>query len=121
MNHEQKIKETIQTYVDGYLNAEKKLVASAFFHETRLYSVDGGKIDKTEMSDWLKNIDERKARGDIRKGKLEIGLIDITDDTAVAKIFLQFEKRVFTDYLSLLQVNGNWMIVGKIYSVKEFG
>ena len=117
--NEEQIKETIQTYVDGYLHAESTLVEKAFFEETRLYSVDQGKLDKTEMSDWLQNLTQRKSRSDIRKAKLEIGFIDITEQSAMAKIILNFEKRVFTDYLSLLQLKDGWQIVGKIYSVRE--
>lgn len=81
--------------------------------------MDENKIDKTEMNDWLKILDERSTRGDIRTAKLEIGFIDVTADTAVGKIFLYFEKRTFIDYLSLLNVDKNWIIVGKIYSMKE--
>ena len=120
MEHQkQEIKQTIQIYVDGYLNAKKELVSKAFYHETRLYSLDEGGIDKTEMIDWLKNLDERSSRGDVRNAKLEIGFIDITAETAVAKILLHFEKRTFADYLSLLKFAGNWVIVGKIYSIEE--
>lgn len=115
----QEIRQTIQTYVDGYLNAKKELVSKAFYPETRLYSIDDGKIDRTEMVDWLKNLDERNVRGDIRNAKLEIGFIDVTAETAVAKIILSFEKRTFVDYLSLLKVSGSWVIVGKIYSIEE--
>jgi hypothetical protein len=115
----QEIIKTIQIYVDGYLNAKKELVSKAFYHETKLYSVDENKIDKTEMNDWLKNFDERSTRGDIRTANLEIGFIDVTADTAVAKIFLYFEKYTFVDYLSLLNIDKNWIIVGKIYSMKE--
>ena len=113
---ELKIKQTIQYYVTGYLQAEKEILAKAFYPETRLYSVDEGKIDKTEMSEWFKNLDERKAKGDIRTAKLKIIWIDITQDTAVAKIQLKFAKVQYTDYLSLLQVNHQWTIVGKVYS-----
>ncbi|MFZ4714475.1 MAG: nuclear transport factor 2 family protein [Bacteriovoracaceae bacterium] len=116
---DQKIRKTLQTYVEGYLNADKKLVAEAFNAETRLYSVDHEAIDKTEMKDWLTNLEERHSRGDIRKAKFDINFIDITGNTAVAKISLQFEKRQFVDYLSLLEVNKHWTIVGKVYSVQE--
>lgn len=116
--NENKIRGTINTYVEGYLNADKNLISKAFSAETRLYSVDERNLDKTEMTDWLTNLDTRKAKGDIRQAKLEIKNIDITDDSAVAKIELHFAKMLFTDYLSLLQVNDVWTIVGKIYSVK---
>lgn len=117
-NQKKEITQTIQTYVDGYLNAKPELVAKAFHPETRLYSVEEGQMDKTEMNDWMKNLTERNSKGDIRSARFEMGLIDITEQTAIAKIFLHFETKTFVDYLSLLYVNKNWVIVGKIYSVK---
>lgn len=113
------IKDTIHTYVEGYLNADKNLIAKAFYPATRLLSVDNSKIDITEMKDWFINLDERKARGDIRKADLKIESIQVTEKTAVAKINLKFEKVIFTDYLSLLELEEGWIIVGKIYSAKE--
>ena len=47
----QEIKQVIETSVDGYLNAKRKIVAKAFYPETRLYSLSDGQIDKTEMID----------------------------------------------------------------------
>ncbi len=118
-NNESKIKQTIQTYVDGYLNADSSLIKKAINEEVRLYNVKDGKINKMEMNTWLKSIDDRKASGDIRHAKFEIGLIDITADTAFAKLMLYFEKRTFTDYLTFLNVQGNWIIISKIYSFKD--
>lgn len=117
--NENEIRSTINTYVEGYLTADKNLILKAFSNETRLYSVDDGKLDKTEMNDWLVNLDARKNKGDVRQAKLDIKNIDVTEDSAVAKIELHFATMKFTDYLSLLHVNNTWMIVGKIYSVKS--
>ena len=113
-----KIKKTIQTYVDGYLNADTRLIKKAFNKDTRLYSVDVDKIDITEMADWLVNLADRRVRGDIRQAQLKIAFIDITENTAVAKIHLYFAKQTFTDYLSLLNIQDEWIIVGKVYSAK---
>ncbi len=115
---ENKIHETIQTYVTGYLNAERSFIEKAFHPETRLYCVDNQKLEKTEMKDWIANIENRKLKGDLRSAQLEILQIDITDQAATAKIELHFEKFRFTDYLSLLEINNEWIIVGKIYSIK---
>lgn len=112
------IKNVIETYVEGYLNAESSLVARAFHPETILYSVDEGALDRTELASWLQNLDERKARGDIRSAEFKLENIEVTDTTARAKIKLKFAKVQFTDYLSLLLIEGKWVIIGKIYSVK---
>jgi hypothetical protein len=43
----------------------------------------------------------------------------MTDSAAFAKVMLTFPKYKFTDYLSLLQIEGHWRILGKIYNVME--
>jgi hypothetical protein len=114
-NEMPEIEKVIGNYFEGYQNANTELIKSAFHQDTRLLSVDEGKLDVTEMKDWLVNLEDRQQRGDIRKGKLIIKSIDVKDYTAMAKLEIQFEKFIFTDYLSLLQIDGKWMIVGKIY------
>lgn len=114
------IEQVIQDYFQGYQKAETVLIKKAFHSDTRLLSVDNGQLDKTEMSDWLKSLEDRKLRGDIRKGVLKVLSIDQTgDDTALVKLSIDFPQFQFTDYLSLLKIQGKWLIVGKIYSVKE--
>lgn len=113
------IAQVIQDYYQGYQKAETKLIKNSFHSETRLLSVDNGQLDITEMNDWLKSLEDRKVRGDIRQGKLKVLSIDQTDDTAVVKLTIEFPKFKFTDSLSLLRIQGKWLIVGKIYSVQE--
>jgi hypothetical protein len=113
-----KVENVLKDYFQGYLKAEKHLIEKAFHPETRLFSVDKGKLDKTEMSDWLKNIESRKAKGDERNADQEIIFIEITDDAAIAKVILTFSKYKFTDYLSLLRIQDQWQIIGKIYTVQ---
>ena len=109
------IEAVIQDYFEGYQKADVGLIKKAFHPEVRLLSVDQGKLEVTEMNDWLKNLEDRHSRGDIRKGKLTIVSIDQTNDTAVVKLNIQFEAFAFTDYLSLLKIESHWIIVDKIY------
>lgn len=113
------IENVIQDYFQGYQLAETSLIKKAFHADTRLLSVDNNQLDKTEMKDWLISLEDRKVRGDIRKGELNIHSIDQTENSAVVKLSIDFPKFQFTDYLSLLKIEGKWLIVGKIYSVKE--
>ena len=99
--------------------ADSLLVAKALHPETRLFSVEDGKLEKTDLPEWLKNLEDRKSKGDVRSADKEIVTIDITDSAAIAKVVLTFPKYKFTDYLSLLQVDGNWRIMGKIYAVQN--
>src|SRR4051812_7099577 len=111
------IETTIEKYFKGYMEAKPELVSEAFHAETRLYSTEEGKLEKTEMKDWLDNLEERKKKGDKRVGKLEILSLDQTKDAATAKVRITVKTLEFIDYLSLLQIQDEWKIVGKIYTV----
>jgi hypothetical protein len=43
--------------------------------------------------------------------------IDIAGTSAVAKLELDYPGALITDYMSLLQIDGDWKIVGKIFNV----
>ncbi|MGZ3698914.1 MAG: nuclear transport factor 2 family protein, partial [Bdellovibrionota bacterium] len=53
------IEEVVRDYFQGYLSAQAALVAKAFHPETRLLSVEGGKLERTEMPEWLENLENR--------------------------------------------------------------
>ena len=112
------IEAVIQNYFEGYQKADVTLIKRAFHPDTRLLSVDQGKLDVTEMKDWLKNLEDRQLRGDVREGKLTIVSIDQTNESAIVKLKIEFKTFEFTDYLSLLKVEEKWIIVGKIYDYK---
>ncbi len=113
------LREVVQNYFEGYQHAKVELIQKAFHPDTRLLSVDAGKLDRTEMKDWLENLKDRSTRRDIRKGSLKILSVDSTEYAATIKLKLTFTTMEFTDYLSLLKIDGTWIIVGKIYHFKE--
>ena len=115
----EKIENTIKDYFNVYQQADTNLIKKAFHSETSLLSVDEGRMEVLEMKDWLKGLEDRNARGDIRVGQLKIENIDVTHQTASVKLKIRFPKFEFTDYLSLLKVDGKWLIVGKIYHFRE--
>lgn len=113
------IQNVIQDYFQGYQQADTSLIQNAFHPKTKLLSIIDGKMEVTEMEDWLKSLEARRARGDIRIGKLKIESIDVTDQAASVKLKIRFQTFEFTDYLSLLRIDGMWVIVGKIYHYRE--
>jgi hypothetical protein len=115
----QKIKTVIGNYFQGYLKAEPETLSKAFHAASRLYCTDRGNLEKTEIAEWLTSLEERRKKGDIRSAKVEISGIDVSGDAAVARTKLVLEKVQFTDYLSLLQIEGQWKIINKIYTVEE--
>ena len=113
------IEETIAAYFEGYQKADVTLIKKAFHEDVKLLSSDAGKLSITDMQSWLKNLEERKERNDIRKGTLAIESVDVTDSCAAVRLKIRFPEFSFTDYLSLLKLGEEWKIVGKIYHFEK--
>ena len=111
------IETVVKDYFQGYLTAEADQVGRAFHRDARLMAADEGKLDRTDVPDWLKSLRSRKEKGDVREAVTEIAGVDRTGDAAVVKTVLRFPEFRFTDYLSLLKLDGAWKIVNKIYTV----
>ena len=44
--------------------------------------------------------------------------LDVTGDTAVAKIILDYPAVRFTDYMALSRIDGRWVIVNKMFQAE---
>ncbi|MFI5361080.1 MAG: nuclear transport factor 2 family protein [Elusimicrobiota bacterium] len=112
------IETVVKEYFHGYLGADADEVGHAFHQDARLLAAEEGKLDRTDIPDWLISLRARRERGDIREASTQIAGIDRAGDAAVVKAVLRFPKFQFTDYLSLLKLDGRWRIVNKIYAAE---
>jgi hypothetical protein len=105
-----------QYYFEGVRNSDTAAAHKAFHPVAKMYFVRDGKIGERTIPDWLAAIAEhapKPARPD--KYRRRILDVDVTGSAAAAKIQLDYADAVLTDYMSLLKVDGRWVIVGKIF------
>ena len=112
------VEKTLQIYFDGLYEGDVKKLGEAFHPMSHLYSVgaDGTAAD-LPRADWFKAVESRpsaKSKGDERRDR--IVSIDFSGPTtAFAKVECQLPPRYFTDYLTLLKIDGRWQVVAKAY------
>ncbi len=115
-NEIEAIRSAAQLYVDGIKYADVSKIEQVFhadwnmtgFYEDRNYRY-------LDREGFLQPIDR------IRKNATEIyrykgGIVDVYHygKTAVVKVRVENEWVIFTDYLSLLKIDGEWKIIHKI-------
>jgi Putative lumazine-binding len=117
------IKSLLETsYFNGAFNGLDTVAMAKGFHaDFAIFSPGKNElIDKYPIKEWIADIEKRKAAANFKptqEWKGEVKALDITGNTAMAKIELQRNgKLVFTDYLLLLRFNSGWKIVGKVYN-----
>lgn len=114
----QAIEQTIQTYFDGLYEGDADKLASVFHTTSALTYEQDGQLVVLPLAQWLKAVRERpapKAKGLARDDA--ILLIDQSGPTtAFVKLKCQMPPRYFTDYLSLLKVDGRWQVAQKVFA-----
>ncbi|HJQ60294.1 MAG TPA: nuclear transport factor 2 family protein [Vineibacter sp.] len=112
------VERTLRIYFDGLYEGDTGKLGEAFHPASHLYSVgsDGAAAD-LPRSDWFKMVQGRpsaKSQGSERRDR--IVSIDFSGPaTAFAKVECQIPPRYFTDYLTLLKIEGRWQVIAKAF------
>ncbi|WP_109300968.1 nuclear transport factor 2 family protein [Aquimarina sp. AU474] len=109
---------TLMDYIEGTSNGEPDRIKRAFHKDLHLYSI---------ANDSLRSLSGQKYIGYFKKGQKhdrigKIVSIDIVNDAAMAKVEIDFpsKKRLYTDFMMLLKVNGKWKIIHKSYTFIKY-
>jgi hypothetical protein len=112
------IEQVVQTYLDGLYDGDADKLASVFHDTSALTYEQDGKLTVLPRDQWLKAVRERgspKSKGLARDDA--ILLVDQSGPTtAFVKVRCQIPPRYFTDYLSLLKVDGRWLVAQKVFA-----
>lgn len=115
---EQAIREHIERYYfEGVRNSDTALAHKAFHPSvTTMYFVrDGGFAERT-IPEWLAGIAQRAPnppKPDTFPRR--VVSVDVSHGAAMAKLQIRYADALVTDYMSLLKVDGQWVIVGKVF------
>lgn len=109
------VRATIQHYFDGGMEVRK-----AFHPSARMTFVSDTGFTLVPIETYLQRVEEGARKNPENRGwpEKKIGNIDITGDAAVARLELGRPGSSVTDYMTLLRIDGNWLIVNKTFTRK---
>jgi len=105
------IESVIQNYFDGWLTGDTTLVGGAMHSSCHLKFVREGKVEMRNRTQYLSGF---KPRPRLENAEGRILSMDITRTAAEAKVELETENRLFTDYFNLLKEGNRWYITDKV-------
>lgn len=107
------IRATIEQYFRGDIERDVEQLKLAFHPSAVLQTADdAGNLSVLVQPEWHERV---RSTPDRERPSARILQIDRTGEAAMAKTQLVFSNGRFTDYLSLLKLDGRWIIVNKIY------
>lgn len=108
------IRIAIQRYFDGHATGDPSVMRQAFHESARLQFVQDGRYAEWSLADYLARLPGRAADDEPRRTR-RITAVRATDEAATAELELDYPTVRFVDYLTLLLVNGDWVIVNKAF------
>lgn len=108
------VRKTVEAYLHGLKFNDVPSLKQAFYPEAKLFWVKkDGSLGQLSQEQWYKGFEA--SAGKEEQGDLKIVSIDITGNTASVKVREEYPNSIYTDYISLLKLGGEWKIVNKIY------
>ena len=111
------IRQTVQYYFDGGQNRDSLALRKAFHPEARMLFAREGELVVVPIAEYITRVgSDRLEPGEVDSTQRKVVSVDVVGDAAMAKIELKRPDAVLTDYMSLLKVDGRWLIVNKIFT-----
>ena len=110
------IQQTIQLYFDGLYHSDVEKINQAFHSSSQVIGFFDGNFSVMtieQFADFVKATPPPSENGE--DYDMKIVSMDITGNEAVVKVEDLYLGLRFTDYLSLLKIENEWVIVNKVY------
>ena len=108
------VRAALEHYLQGHATGQGDHFRAAFHPEAKLFWVRDGQLAQRTSAEYIAGARGEPAPDEAQRVR-RIESIDISVNAASAQIVLDYPGVVFTDYMSLLKVNGEWKIVNKIF------
>ena len=108
------IRAPLESYLLAQATGDQEAARRAFHPDAELWGSRNGALARMTSEAYIVGHNgQAPANPDQRRRWIES--IDVTGDTAVAKIVLDYPTVRFTDYMALMRVEDRWVIVNKMY------
>jgi hypothetical protein len=116
-DEQQAVRKPLELYLQAHATGKGEYILQAFSPDAKILFVQNGKYSQFTREEFAARFDGKPA-ADEEKRVRRIVSVDITGTAANAKILLDYPKVTFTDYMSLLKIDGEWKIVNKIFNAQ---
>jgi len=107
----------LQTYFDGLYHSDTVRLAQVFHPLARYCTASAGELLVWDMEHYFAVVDQRPppaSTGQVRTDRI-LSIAFAGPVTAFACVQCSIAPRHFTDFLTLVQADGRWQIVSKVF------
>lgn len=109
------VRAAVDHYFKGHATGDGTHFAKVFHPDAKLFWVGAdGRVMQRTAADYIKGASGKPAADEAQRRR-RIVSVDITGNTAMVKVVLDYPATTFTDYFSMVESGGTWLIVNKTY------
>lgn len=108
------VRQALEHYMRGHATGQGEHFRKIFHPDAKLFAVRDGKYWQLTSEEYIARASGKPADDEAQR-KCRIETVDVTGNAAVAKIVLEYPTVKFTDYMSLLKIDGEWKIINKTF------
>lgn len=116
-SEEAAVRAALEHYLLGHATGDGAHHQMVFHPEAKLFWMRDDTLNTRTSAEYIAGSSGQPADDEAQRRR-EITMVDVTGDAAVAKIVLDYPSALFTDYMSLLRIDGEWKIVNKTFTVE---
>ncbi|MGH9935101.1 MAG: nuclear transport factor 2 family protein [Blastocatellia bacterium] len=104
----------LENYLKGQATGDGEFMRKAFHADAKVFSFRDGKLNQATSAEFAARFTGKPAPDEAQR-KRWIESVKITGNAGVGVIVLDYPTIKFTDYMSLLKVDGEWKIINKTF------
>lgn len=111
------VRAPLEAYLRGHATGRAEDFRPAFHPDAQLWGMRNGTLIRMTAEQYISRASGAPPADEAQRRRW-IESIDVTGDTAVAKIVLDYPTVRFTDYMALSRIDGRWVIVNKMFQAE---
>src|SRR3712207_2794550 len=112
------VRAAVGHYLRAHATGQGEHHRKVFHPEAKLFAVRDGKFWQLTSEEYISRSPGKPADDEAQR-KRSVESVDVAGNAAVAKVVLDYPQVRFTDYMSLLKIDGEWRIVNKTFHAEQ--
>jgi hypothetical protein len=108
----------LELYFKGHATGDGEYFRKAFHADAKIQGIRDGKLVSRTREEFAAGASGKPAEDEAQRKRTIVSL-DVVGDAGYAKLELDYPKVRFTDYMTLLRVDGEWKIMSKVYDAEQ--
>lgn len=108
----------LENYIKAHATGNPEFIRKAFHPEAKVMFFTADKFNQWSVEEFATRFAGKPATDEAQR-KRSFEIIDVSGNAALAKVVLDYPTVKFTDYMTLLKIDGEWKIINKTFNAEQ--